>query len=114
MRENRRFPDALKKGADRFAVDAEADHTRAVVDLLDRLGRNEPAAAGEEPEPNSECVGRLRRGAVHRPLDPPDDAPLSVRHEESRRTPEIESESGHGANLFPPCKEIPLPDVRML
>ena len=51
---------ALEEGADRLAVDPEADHLRAVVDLLDRVGRDEPAAAGEEPGADRQGVGLFR------------------------------------------------------
>ena len=39
-----------------YAGDAKADHTRPVVDLLDRLGRHEPAAAREHPGANGESM----------------------------------------------------------
>src|SRR5215207_2076597 len=48
-------PAGLEELADRLAQDAEADHARAFVDLADRFGRHEPAAA-QEARADGECV----------------------------------------------------------
>ncbi len=48
----RRLCQLLQEGADRLASHAEPDDAVRAVDLLDRLGRNEPAAAGEEAGAN--------------------------------------------------------------
>src|SRR6185503_10159561 len=81
----------LEERSDRLSVDAQADYLRAVVDLLDRVRRDEAAASGQEAEANRERVGRVRRGAVHRGLDPSDDPALRVCHEEAGGAPQIES-----------------------
>jgi hypothetical protein len=96
-----------EEGADRLALDAEADHARAVVDLLDRVGRHEPPAAGEEARAHREGVRLLGRGAVHRALDASDHPAARVGDEEAGRPAQVEGEGAHVATLFPPCEENP-------
>src|SRR4029079_6805074 len=86
---------ALEEAANGFAVDPEADHLRAVVDLLDRLHRDELAAAREEAGANRQRVGALGRGAVHRALDGSDQATLRICDEEARGAAEIDCECAH-------------------
>src|SRR5439155_1136685 len=62
-------PMFLEERTDRLAVDPEADHARAVVDLLDRVGRDDPAGdpllralppegeAGREQQDQGPAVG---------------------------------------------------------
>ena len=76
---------ALEKGLDRLAVDPKADHAGPVVDLLDRLGRNDPAAAREHARADGKRIGLLGRCAVHRALDAADRAAVRICHEKSRR-----------------------------
>src|SRR3954464_13419340 len=91
----------LKEGANRLAVAAQADPLRAVVDLLDRVGRNDAAAAGEPARTDGQCVRRLGGGAVHRALDPPDHAAPGICHEEAGGTAEIDGEGTHARDAIP-------------
>jgi hypothetical protein len=85
----------LEEAFERFARYAEADHTGGVVDLFDRLGRYDPAAAREEPRAHGQCVGNIRSGAVHRALDPADGTTLTVGDEETIQPTEVGSGDGH-------------------
>src|SRR5699024_2947125 len=86
---------SLKEGADRLAVDPEADHLRAVVNLLDRLGRHEPATTGEEPGADRQSVRLLRRGSVHRALHRSDDTALRICDEEAGSGTKVDGECAH-------------------
>src|SRR4051812_38867719 len=68
----------LKKALERVTPDAEADHAGCVVDVFDRIGRYNAAATGEESRADSERIRHVGGGAVHRALDPSDDATLVV------------------------------------
>src|SRR5690349_10022438 len=67
----------LAEALDRLADEPEADHAAAAVDRVDRVGRDEPAAA-EKTGANRKRVGHVGGGAVHRSLDPPDDAAARI------------------------------------
>src|SRR5437868_1055160 len=99
----------LEEGTNRLALDPKADHPRAVVDLLDRVGGNEPPAAREESGADRKRIGLFGRGAVHRALDPANHPALRIGDEESSRPTKIEGKRAHVVNLFPLCKENPLP-----
>src|SRR4051812_32852795 len=59
----------LEKGADVLAVDPEADDAACAVDVLDRVGGDEAAAAREEAGLHGKGVRDVRRRTVHRALD---------------------------------------------
>src|SRR5919205_2582798 len=63
----------LEEAADGLALDAQADHAARPVDLVDRIGRNEPAAPRQKAGAHRERVGHVGRRAVHRALDLPDE-----------------------------------------
>src|SRR5439155_5811138 len=67
---------SLEEAADVLAVDPEADDAARAVDLIDRVGRDEPAAAREEARLDREGVRDVRGCAVHRALDLADEATL--------------------------------------
>jgi len=104
----------LEKRTNRVALDPEADHLRAVVDLLDRVGRDEAAAAREETRTHRQGVRRLGRGPVHRALDLADDPAPGVRNEEPGGAPEIEGERAHVSTVFPTAEGNPCPEVSLL
>src|SRR6266545_2526290 len=92
---------ALEEAAEAVALDAEADHLRRVVDLVDRLGRHERAGAGEEAGADRERVGLVRSGAVHRALDPSDHAAPAVCHEETFGAAKVVGNRAHVADRIP-------------
>src|SRR5215470_5986158 len=69
-------PWSLEEAENSVSVDAEADHAGATVDLRDRVGRDEAAAAREEARADRDRIRHVRRGAVHRRLDGAHDAAL--------------------------------------
>ena len=69
-------PSGLEEGANRLALDAEADHAAGAVDTLDRLGRNEPAA-GEDAVGTDDGEEGVLPGTV---LEDPVVTPLRSRH----------------------------------
>src|ERR687897_56364 len=75
-------PASSEELADALADDREADHARALVDLADRLGRNQTSAA-EEPGADGQGIGDVGLSAVHRGLDVADVATLGVGDHES-------------------------------
>src|SRR5712692_1598587 len=95
----------LEEGSDRVALDAEADHLGAAVDLLDRLGRDEAPAAGKEAGTDGERIGRLGRAAVHRALDPADHAPSRIRHEVAGGAAQIDGQRTHADEPIPELRE---------
>src|SRR5438874_2421544 len=94
----------LEEGANRLAVDPEADHAARAVDLLDRVGRDEAAAPREEPGLDRERIGDVGGGAVHRALDLADDASLPVGDREARSPAEIHCDSAHNGDAIPAVK----------
>src|SRR6185437_13148005 len=91
----------LKEGADRLAVDPEADHAARAVDLLDRVGRYEAAAPREEAGLDGKRIGDVRGGAVHRALDLADDPALAVGDREACGAAEIHCDRAHDADAIP-------------
>jgi putative nucleotidyltransferase with HDIG domain len=83
----------LEEGADRLALDVEADHAAAVVDLDDRVGRNEPAPSRQEPGADCQRVGNVLDPTVHRTLDLSDDPPAGVCYQEADRLIEVHSDN---------------------
>src|SRR5436190_8107314 len=61
----------LEEGANRLALDAQADHATRAVDVGDRLGRHELAPAEKGACADGQSVGLVGRGTVHRALDAP-------------------------------------------
>src|ERR671926_681298 len=82
----------LEEAADGLALDAQADHAARAVDLVDRIGRNEPAAPREEAGPHRERVRNVGRRAVHRALDLPDQPAATVGHDVPGGAAKVESE----------------------
>ena len=91
----------LEEAAEAFALYAQADYPRRAVDLVDRFGRHEPAAAGEEAGADGERVGLVRSGPVHRALDPADDPAAVVGDEVAAGAPEVVGERAHAAEAIP-------------
>ena len=87
---------AYKKAEDGVAVDAEADHAAAAVDLGDRIGRNEAPAAREKARADRDRVRHIRGAAVHGRLHGADDLALRVRDEEADRAEQLWSRDAHG------------------
>ena len=98
-----RFCVDLEEAADRVALDAEADHPGAVVDLLDRLGRDEAPPAREEARADGEGVRCVGSGAVHGALDASDEAPARICDQEALGGVEVVGESAHVSKVFPAC-----------
>ena len=70
----------LKEAAQGISSDLEADHAAAAVDLVDRVGRDEPPAPCE-PLAHRERVWNLGLAAVHRAFDAADESAVRVRDE---------------------------------
>src|SRR5690348_6413419 len=96
----------LQEASNRFAIHAKPDDAARAVDLLDRVGRDHPAAAREEAGLHRECVRDVGGGAVHRALDLADDAALPVGDDVAGRPAEIDSEGAHSADAIPAVKGI--------
>src|SRR4051794_11887025 len=92
---------SLEEAADVLAVDPEADDAARAVDLVDRVGRDEPAAAREEPRLHREGVRHVRRRAVHRALDLADQATLAVGDDVPGGAAEVDGESTHCPDGIP-------------
>src|SRR3954469_15442875 len=91
----------LEERANVFAVDPEADDAARAVDLVDRVGRDEPAAAREEAGLDREGVRDVRRRAVHRALDLADEATLTVGDDVPGRAAEVDCEGTHVVEGIP-------------
>src|SRR6478752_2139932 len=104
---------ALAEALDRLAHEAQADHAAAPVDRGDRVRRDEPAAA-QETGPDGERVGHVRGGAVHRRLDPPDDAAASVGDQIAGGRAQVESCGTHQGNRMPRVRGKNTGSVRVL
>src|SRR3954462_10434855 len=85
----------LEERADVLAGDPEADDAAGAVDLVDRVGRDEPAAAREEPRLDREGVRDVRRRAVHRAFDLPDQATLAVGDDVPGSAAEVDGDGAH-------------------
>jgi hypothetical protein len=95
----------LQKAGQVVALDAQADYAGRVVDLVDRCGRDDPAAASEKPGADGECVGDVRSRPVHRTLDSADNPAVAVGDEKAGQPPEVTCSDGHDANLSLRSKE---------
>ena len=96
----------LEEAADVLAVDPEADDAARAVDLVDRVGGDEPAAARKEPGLHGQRVRDVGGGAVHRALDLPDEAALAVGDDIARRPAEIDGDCAHVADRIPRLRRI--------
>jgi hypothetical protein len=92
---------ALEEAAQAVALDAEADHSGRAVDLVDHLGRDEPAAPREQAGADGERVGCIWGGAVHRALDPSDDPAAAVCDEEALGAAEVIGDGAHVSDRIP-------------
>ena len=74
------------------------------VDLVDRVGRDEASAPGEEARSHRERVRHLGVRAVHRRLDPADHATAPVRDQIAGGPAEVVGDGAHlPVTLFPAC-----------
>ena len=71
------------------------------VDLVDRLGGNEPPPAREETGADGERIGLVRARPVHRALDPTDEPAPIVRNEKAGCRCQVDCERAHVAEAIP-------------
>jgi hypothetical protein len=90
----------LEEAADRFPLDAEADHAAHIVDLLDRFGRDEPPPAREEAGADRKGIRLVGSGAVHRALHASDEAAPLVGYEKAGGRVEIDCERAHDEGRY--------------
>ena len=91
----------LEEAPKAVALDAEADYLRRAVDLVDRFGGDEAAAAGEQAGADGERIRGVRGGAVHRAFDPPDDPAAAVCHEKAFGAAEVVGDGAHVLDRIP-------------
>jgi hypothetical protein len=93
----------LQERPDRLPGNIETDDAARAVDLLDRLGWDEPASSREEAGANGQRIRNVGSLAVHRALDPADDPSSDVGNQVTDRPAEV-GERGfvHGLDATPP------------
>src|SRR5689334_11584427 len=96
----------LEERANVLAVDAKADNARGAVDLVDRVGRDEAAAAREEAGLHREGIRNVRSRAVHGALDLPDQAALAVGDDVPGRAAEVDGDGTHVGDGIPALRPI--------
>src|SRR2546430_401499 len=98
------------KGVSRYvpAGGPRAKPAPAAVDLLDRVGRDDATPPCEPAGADGERVGRFRRRAVHRALDPADEATPRVCDEEAGRPAEVDGQGTHRREPIPRLRGISL------
>src|SRR5205814_81892 len=90
--------------AEAFAFYAKADDLGGAVDLVDRVGWYQPAAAGQETGADCKRVRLIRGGAVHRAFDPSYETASAVGHEEASGAAEVVGDDAHVSNVCPLCE----------
>src|ERR671935_849095 len=82
----------LEEAADGLALDAQADHAARAVDLVDCIGRNEPATPREKAGTHRKRVRNVGRRAVHRALDLSDQPAAAIGHDVPGGAAEVDGE----------------------
>jgi hypothetical protein len=92
----------LQERPDRLPANSETNDAARAVDLLDRLGRDEPSSSREEAGANGERIRNVGSLAVHRALDAADHPSSDVGNQVTDRPAEV-GERGfvHGLDATP-------------
>ena len=85
----------LEEAENGVAVDAEADHAGAAVDLGDRIGRDEASVTREKARADRDRVRHIGGAAVHGRLHGADDLALRIGDEKSDRAEQVWSRDAH-------------------
>jgi len=107
----------LEEGADRLAVDPQADHLRAIVDSARSSRPERCGGGGGKPTRSEPKERRASRGEVPYmgPSTVPTTRPSCVSDEEACRAAEIDGESTHlPATYSPFCEDSPSIAVKLL